>query len=99
MAVREGTSVAPEVRLKDLTPTVSPVELVARIVVFERREITRRSDGSRRPLVSGLLSDGTASVRFTWWDPPREGIERGTVLRAVGAEVREFRGRPEVSFT
>jgi len=38
-------------------------------------------------------------VRFTWWDPPREGIERGVVLRAVGAEVREFRGRPEVTFT
>jgi replication factor A1 len=89
----------PEVRLRDLSPTVSPVELVARIVTFDRREVTRRSDGSRRPLVSGLLSDGTASVRFTWWDPPREGLERGTVVRAVGAEVREFRGRPEVTFT
>jgi len=49
-------------------------------------------------VLSGLLSDGTATVRFTWWDPPREGVERGVVLRAVGAEVREFRGRPEVSF-
>ena len=57
------------------------------------------SDGSRRPLLSGLLSDGSGTVRFTWWDPPREGIERGTVLRASGAEVREFRGRPEVTFT
>jgi replication factor A1 len=89
----------PEVRLKDLRPSVSPVELVARIVSFDRREVTRRSDGSRRPLVSGLLSDGTATVRFTWWDPPREGVERGTILRAVGAEVREFRGRPEVTFS
>ena len=89
----------PEVRLKDLSPAVSPVELVARIVLFERREVTRRSDGTRRPLASGLLSDGTASVRFTWWDPPREGIERGMVVRAAGAEVREFRGRPELTFT
>ncbi len=89
----------PEVRLKDLSVQVSPVEVIGRIVLAERREVTRRSDGSRRPLLSGLLSDGTASVRFTWWDPPREGIERGTVVRAVGAEVREFRGRPEVSFT
>ena len=61
--------------------------------------MTRRSDGSRRPLLSGLLSDGTATVRFTWWDPPKDAIERGTVVRAVGAEVREFRGRPEVTFT
>ena len=68
------------------------------MVTSERREVTRKSDGSRRPVLSGLLSDGTATVRFTWWDPPREGIERGVVLRAVGAEVREFRGRPEVTF-
>lgn len=99
MSVATPSSEAPEVRLRDLSPSVSPVELVARIVLFERREVTRRSDGTRRPLVSGLLSDGTASVRFTWWDPPREGIERGTVVRAVGAEVGEFRGRPEVTFT
>ena len=96
----EPTPSAPvETRLRDLTTTSSPVEFVARVVTFERREVTRKSDGNRRPLVSGLLSDGTATVRFTWWDPPREGIERGTVLRAVGAEVREFRGRPEVTFT
>src|SRR5271157_154472 len=96
----EPTPTTPvETRLRDLRPEVSPVELVARVVTFERRDVTRRSDGSRRPLLSGLLSDGTATVRFTWWDPPREGIERGLVLRAVGAEVREFRGRPEVTFS
>ncbi|MGP8158770.1 MAG: hypothetical protein ACLPWO_04080 [Thermoplasmata archaeon] len=96
----EPTPTTPvETRLRDLRPDVSPVELVARVITFERRDVTRRSDGSRRPLLSGLLSDGTATVRFTWWDPPREGIERGLVLRAVGAEVREFRGRPEVTFS
>jgi replication factor A1 len=99
MTVEPATPTIPEVRLKDLRPSVSPVELVARIVSFDRREVTRRSDGSRRPLVSGLLSDGTATVRFTWWDPPREGIERGTIVRAVGAEVGEFRGRPELTFS
>jgi len=99
MADRPSVDTVPEVRLRDLRPSVSPVELVARIVSFDRREVTRRSDGSRRPLVSGLLSDGTATVRFTWWDPPREGVERGTIVRAVGAEVREFRGRPEVTFS
>ncbi|HYA58034.1 MAG TPA: hypothetical protein VEH57_06195 [Thermoplasmata archaeon] len=98
MATAEAPPTPTEVRLRDLTPATTPVETVARVVSFERREVTRKSDGSRRPLVSGLLSDGTATVRFTWWDPPREGIERGSVLRAVGAEVREFRGRPELVF-
>ncbi len=99
MAMPEPSTAGAEVRLRDLSPQAPSVEIVARIVTLERREVTRRSDGSRRPLVSGLLSDGTATVRFTWWDPPREGLERGTVVRAVGAEVREFRGRPEITFT
>ena len=99
MPASDPPSGVAEVRLRDLAASTSPVELVARIVSCERREVTRRSDGSRRPLLSGLLSDGTATVRFTWWDPPKDAIERGTVVRAVGAEVREFRGRPEVTFT
>jgi replication factor A1 len=88
-----------ETRLRDLRPAGVPVEVLGRVLTVERREVTRRSDGSRRPLLSGLFSDGTATVRFTWWDPPREGVDRGTVLRATGAEVREFRGRPELTFT
>jgi replication factor A1 len=99
MASREPPAAPIEVRLRDLRADGTPVEFVARVVSLQHREVTRKSDGSRRPLLSGLLSDGTATVRFTWWDPPREGVERGLVLRAQGAEVREFRGRPEVTFT
>lgn len=84
--------------LRDLRGAEEGVEVVARVVTAERREITRRTDGGRRSLLSGLLSDGTATVRFTWWDPPKTTIERGTVLRVVNARVREFRGRPELSF-
>lgn len=87
-----------ETRLRDLRSNGPPVALVARIVSAELRQVTRRSDGSLRPVLSGFLSDGTASVRFTWWDPPSEPIERGTVVRAAPVRVTEFRGRPEVSF-
>ncbi len=89
----------PEVRLRDLRPLAAKVHIVGRLVSLQRREVARRSDGGKQALLSGLLSDGTGTVRFSWWDPPREGIERGTILRAVGAEVREFRGRPELVFT
>ena len=99
MADASSPSEPAEVRLRDVQAASTPVEIVARVVTVERREVTRRSDGSRRPLLSGLLSDGTATLRFTWWDPPREGIERGTVLRATGVEVGEYRGRPELTFT
>jgi replication factor A1 len=87
-----------ELQLKDLRPTERPVIIVARVVAANRREITRRSDGGRRSIVSGLLSDGTATVRFTWWDPPAEAIERGMILRAGPVQLREFQGRTEVSF-
>jgi replication factor A1 len=93
----EGT-VPAEVRLRDLRANDVPVSIVARVVTAERREIVRKSDGGRRPVLSGLLSDGTASVRFTWWDPPSDPIERGEVLRAVNVQVREYQGRVEVQF-
>jgi replication factor A1 len=93
-----GSSPPAERRLRDLRPGNPPAIVVARIVSAERRQVTRRSDGSARPVVSGFLSDGTASVRFTWWDPPHEAVERGTVVRAGPVAVSEFRGRTEVSF-
>jgi ssDNA-binding replication factor A large subunit len=88
----------PEVRLKDLRAGLPPVHVLGRVVTASRKEITGKNDGRRHTVLSGLLSDGTATVRFTWWDPPAEGVDRGTVLRAVNAQVREFRERPELSF-
>lgn len=87
-----------EVRLRDLKAGDETGMILARVVTADRREVMRRSDGGRRPIVSGLLSDGTATVRFTWWDPPREGIEKGLVLRATQFQIREFQGRLEVAF-
>ncbi|MCI4340632.1 MAG: hypothetical protein L3J73_05140 [Thermoplasmata archaeon] len=95
-----GAPPAPvELRLRDLRPIEAPLIIVARVVSAQRKEITRRSDGGRRPVLSGLLSDGTATVRFTWWDPPAEELERGTILRAGPIQLREYRGRQEISFT
>jgi replication factor A1 len=91
-------SIPPDVRLRDLRANDVPVSIVARVLTAERREIVRKSDGGRRPVLSGLLSDGTAAVRFTWWDPPSDPIERGEILRAVNVQVREFQGRAELTF-
>jgi replication factor A1 len=98
MSAFDDSQELPEVRLKDLRAGLPPVHVLGRVVTVSRREITGKNDGRRRTVLSGLLSDGTATVRFTWWDPPAEGIDRGTVLRAVNAQVREFRERPELSF-
>jgi len=88
-----------EVRLNELRVGHDGVVIVARVVTASRREITRRSDGGRRPVLSGLLSDGSATVRFTWWDPPAADIDRGTVLRAGPVSVKEYNGRVELAFS
>jgi ssDNA-binding replication factor A large subunit len=93
-----GPDEVPEVRLKDLRAGLPPVHVLGRVVALSKREVTGKNDGRRRTILSGLLTDGTATVRFTWWDPPAEGVDPGTVLRAVNAQVREFRERPELSF-
>jgi replication factor A1 len=98
MASAEAPGLPVETRLRDLRVTEVPIAITARVVRVERREIRRRSDGGRRPVLAGLLSDGTATVRFTWWDPPNEDIDRGTVIRAAPVQVREYAGRPELSF-
>jgi replication factor A1 len=98
MTALGGPEEIPEVRLKDLRAGLPPVHILGRVVTVARKEITGKTDGRRRTVLSGWLSDGTATVRFTWWDPPAEGIDRGTVLRAVNAQVREFRQKPELSF-
>ncbi|MCI4330454.1 MAG: hypothetical protein L3K19_01215 [Thermoplasmata archaeon] len=87
-----------EVRLRDLRPMEGALMVVGRVVRAERRDLVRRSDGGSRPVLSGLLTDGTATVRFTWWDPPNEEVEVGTLLRAVNIQIREFRGRSELTF-
>jgi replication factor A1 len=87
-----------ELRLRDLRPMDVPVMVVGRVLRAEWREVARRADGEKRPVLSGLLSDGTATVRFTWWDPPKDEIEVGTILRAANVLIREFRGRAELTF-
>ncbi|MCI4366367.1 MAG: hypothetical protein L3K08_01300 [Thermoplasmata archaeon] len=95
----EGGSGGPrELLLRDLRLRTEPIVILAKVVRSERREYTRASDGSRRTMLTGLLTDGTATVRFTWWDPPEDPIDPGDVLRAGPIQLREYRGRWEVTF-
>lgn len=98
MSLGESPTEPVHVRLKDLRPSQSPVEILARVVQAQRREYSRAADNRRRTYLSGLLSDGTATVRFVWWEPPNEGVERGVVLRATNVQVQEYQERPELVF-
>lgn len=88
-----------ERRLDQLKVGDEGLLILARVLRAERRDVVRRSDGGRRAVLTGLLSDNSATVRFTWWDPPAHGdLESGTVFRAGPVSVREFRGKAELAF-
>lgn len=98
-APAEGSVDGPkERRLIDLRPGQFPVIVSGRVIRAERRTVKRQRDGTELPTLVGWLSDGSATVRFTWWDPPEEAIGAGEGLRAGPVDIREWRGRIELSF-
>ena len=88
----------PTTALRDLRPGPVPVAILARIVRADRRMLPPGADGRPRPVLAGLLRDGTATVRFTWWDPPPDPPAPGRLLRAAPVSVREYLGRPVLWF-
>lgn len=87
-----------ELRLRDVREGVARLRVIARVLTAERREIPRKDGSGKLKVLSGLLSDGSATLRFSWWDPPAADIERGSVLRVSNPQVRSWRDRKELSF-
>lgn len=96
----------PEVRalrVEDLIPGMSKVEIMARVArIHEPREF-RRSSGTPGWVGSLLLQDGTGRVRLTLWDDKtsliKEGkVQKGDIVRVQNAYVRQgFDKRSELS--
>ncbi len=96
----------PEVRklvISDLSPGMSNVDIVARVVrVYEPREFERR-DGSPGHVANLILQDKTGQIRAVFWDQKaslaKEGkIQKGSVIRVRGAYLkRGIDGSPELN--
>jgi len=88
-------------RLHDLVPGMSRVDVVARVQrVIEPKEF-QRSDGSRSAVGGILLYDGTAQTRLTLWGDQTsvlKEIKKGDIVRIMNGYVREGpNGKPELS--
>ena len=88
-------------RLHDLVPGMSRVDVTARVQrVLEPKEF-QRPDGSKSAVGGLILYDGTAQVRLTLWgDKARalEEIKKGDLVKITNGYVREgLDGRPELS--
>lgn len=81
------------VKIVDLTPGLSFVNLIARVVYITSREIQVR--GEPRTIWTGILGDDTGTRPFTSWKPFE--YEKGAVLKIKGAYTKEFNQEIQVN--
>lgn len=82
------------VKLVDLAPGLSFVNLLARVVFVAEREITVR--GEPKTIWTGILGDDTGTRPFTSW---REfQYPKGALLKIKGAYTKEFNSETQVNF-
>src|SRR5438093_1066819 len=97
--------------LRELMPGEQSVNLLARIVSVNERDVTveggaerilsveRREvevDGAPKAVFSGILADETGKTQFSAWKD--FSLKPDEVLRVEGAYVKTWRGIPQVSF-
>lgn len=81
-------------KVKDLSPGMSNVELTFRVLSIESREVTAR--GEQKTVWSGVLGDETGKAGFSSWHD--FGLKAGQALKVKGGYVRSFRSTPQYTF-
>lgn len=90
-------------RIEDLLPGMSKVDLLARVVRIQEPREFQRSGGRPGQVGSLVLQDSTGEIRLVLWDEKTSvlrqgGLKKGDIIRVQGAYVREgLDKRPELS--
>ncbi len=79
----------------DLTPNEFSVDLLARIVSVNEREI--EVDGISKTILYGILGDSTGTVPFTAWEADAMDVEKGDIVKIQNAYTKEFRGEVQLN--
>lgn len=87
--------VAHERQLKDITPHERNINVVAKVLTVEEREVTVRD--TQRTIHRGLLGDETAVLPFTAWKD--FNLQKGDVVRIKNASSSEWEGQPRLSLS
>ena len=80
-------------KLRDVAPSDGSVDILARIVTVNPKEIT--AQGERRTIYYGLLGDETRVLPYTAWKD--FGLQKGDTVAVRNAYVTEWRGEPQVN--
>lgn len=83
-----------EYKVNELRGGLSSVELVARILQVQEREVD--ISGQKKKVFSGMLGDETGKAQFTAWNDFK--LKEGVVLRIKGGYVKSWKGIPQFTF-
>ncbi|KAA0003970.1 MAG: hypothetical protein FE048_00330 [Thermoplasmata archaeon] len=78
----------------ELKPGYSNVEVKARVLTLEKREVSMEEE--KKVVYSGIMGDSTGKIRYSSWKD--FDINEGDVLHIVGAYVGSWRGAPQLVF-
>jgi replication factor A1 len=72
------------------------IDLTAKIVRISKKDVA--VNGQTKAVFTGILSDGSGSIRFTAWeeDGIPEGLKPGDIIRINKAYCKSWQGRPEI---
>jgi len=93
VAPQFSTAEAVDSEIKDVGKNGSRVNVVARVLAVEEREL--ESDNGPRSMKTGILSDGTGKIGFTAWT--EFPYAAGDAVQIKGARVRYWRNRPQLN--
>ncbi len=91
-----GLAIGVNKTIRELVPGEQSVNLLARIVSVNEKDVTVES-GTKR-ILYGILGDPTATVPFTAWEPLDATLAKGDIVRIVNAYTKEYRGQVQVNF-
>jgi len=82
-----------KVTIDEINPLVGTVEITAKILSVEEKEIT--VDEEKKTMYTGALGDSTGKIPFTAWKD--FGLSKDSTIHIKGGYVKSFRGMPQVN--
>ncbi len=82
-----------KVTINEINPLVGTVELTAKVLSVEEKEIT--VDEEKKKMFTGVLGDSTGKIPFTAWKDFK--ISKDLTVHIKGGYVKSFRGMPQIN--
>jgi len=83
-----------EYKVKDLRSGLGAVEVTARILELNKREV--EVDGQKKNVFSGTLGDETGKAQYTSWHDFK--LKEGDVVKIAGGYIKSWKGIPQLTF-